>query len=59
MAQYVTISYNTTLCFFLGNKLYGNIICYIRGQHEVLKVKIAERRTFMTHVLTIDEIHYM
>ena len=38
MAQYVTISCNTTLCgFLLGDTFYGNIIFYIRGQHEVFK----------------------
>ena len=26
--------------FILGDKLYGNIILYIRGQHEVLKVNV-------------------
>ena len=25
---------------FLGVKFYGNIIFYIRGQHDVLKVKV-------------------
>ena len=26
--------------FFLGVKFYGNIIFYISGQHDVLKVKV-------------------
>ena len=37
----ITISCNTTLCgFFLGNKFNGSIIFDIRGQHEVLEVKV-------------------
>ena len=26
--------------FFLGDTFYGNIIVYIRGQHEVLNVEV-------------------
>ena len=49
-------------------KFNGKIMFDIIGHHEVLKVKVvwvsniafgAERRIFMTHVLTIDEIHYI
>ena len=37
----LTISCNTTLYgFFLGDKLNGSIIFDIRGQHEVLEVKV-------------------
>ena len=37
----ITISCNTTLCFFfLGDKFNGSIIFDIRGQHEVLEVKV-------------------
>ena len=54
---------------FSGDKFNVNIMFDIRGQHEFLKVKVtwvskitlgAEPRTFMTHVLTINEIllHY-
>ena len=32
--------------FFLGIKLYGNIIFYIRGQHYMLKVKVI-RESFL------------
>ena len=54
--------------FYLGDKFNGNIMFDIRGQYEVLKVKVtwvcnialgAERRTFITHLLTINEIHYI
>ena len=37
----ITISCNTTLCgFFLGDKFNGSIIFDIRGQHDVLEVKV-------------------
>ena len=37
----ITISCNTTLCvFFLDDKFDGSIIFDIRGQHEVLEVKV-------------------
>ena len=42
-----TISCNTTLCFFLGDKFNGSTIFDIRGQHEVLEVKV------ITHIRTI------
>ena len=46
----ITISCNTTLCFFLGDKFNGSILFDINffiGHHEVLEVKL------MTNIRTI------
>ena len=39
------------MCFFLGNKFNGSIIFDIRGQHEVLEVKVITNiRTIINYV---------
>ena len=50
----ITISCNTTLCgFFLGDKFNGSIIFDIRGQHEVLEVKVITNiRTIINYPCT-------
>ena len=49
----ITISCHTTLWVFLGDKFNGSIIFDIRGQHEVLKVKV------ITNIRTIIKYPWM
>ena len=43
--------------FFLGVKFYGNIIFYIRGQHDVLKVKVIWESSTAMLPLFLDSAH--